>query len=96
MGRRFVYREGRGVIPIEEADALPPRGADGLQVRVDPGPGEKTRNLPKHYPYHAAAGGEFAEDGTCIVKDYDQIRRTVAIANDHGEGIVWDGFKEIS
>lgn len=46
--------------------------------------------MPKNYKYHAMAGGKFDSNGGCIFDSWDQIERTTAIANDHGEKVCYD------
>ena len=69
----------------------------GLQIRVDKqGYVGINRSLPKNYPPHLAAGGKTLPDGTCITTSRAEVERTIGAANDQGEGLVWDGFREIS
>lgn len=51
----------------------------------------KTTQLPRWYKYHRMAGGEFDAEGNCLFTSRAQIRETLAVANDHGENLTYDG-----
>lgn len=69
-----------------KAQRLPPQ----LQPATVKKHMRETRNLPKWYPFHRKAGGSFGPNGECRFESMAQVKETMAVANHHGEEVVWD------
>lgn len=56
----------------------------------------ESTSMPRWYPFHRQAGGEFSPDGKPRFESWKQVEETVKRANAHGEGLVYEGEREIS
>ena len=80
----FEGRTGKRLVPaLQRATVSKPRHFEA-------------RTLPPNYKYHKLAGGEFdPKTGRPRFGSWQDIERTVAVANAHGESLVYDGEREI-
>ena len=84
----FRYDKATGKVveatePSEQRDALASQNWANADRHFT------TKQLPAHYRYHKEAGGTFDERGNCQFSSMEQVRKTMAVANAHGEGLTY-------